>query len=237
MRVVIIIPTYNEAENLPHIVDVLLGLSVDGLQILVVDDNSPDGTGQVAEELARAYPRRIYVLHRPSKQGLGTAYVAGFLWALEHGADYIFEMDADFSHAPSCVPLFLEAIKDCDVVVGSRYVSGGGVDERWSLWRHFLSWGGNLYARLITGLQVRDATSGFKCFRREALQELELPRVRSDGYAFQIEIALACEKKGYRIKEIPIHFLDRQQGQSKMSLGIVLEALWRVWEIRWRYGH
>lgn len=235
MKTMVVLPTYNEAQNLPSMVAELLSLDVDGLQITVVDDNSPDGTGEIAEELAQRYPGLLHVIHRPRKMGLGPAYICGFQHALQSGADYIIEMDADFSHSPSYIPLFLEKIRHCDVVVGSRYVPGGQVDERWGLWRKFLSWGGNFYARLITGLKVFDTTAGFKCFRREALLGLDLDRIRSDGYAFQIEMAYACQRRGYRVCEVPILFEDRVIGRSKMSFKIILEAMWRVWQMRWRW--
>ena len=167
--------------------------------------------------------------------GLGSAYLTGFARALERGADLVFEMDADFSHSPQYIPEMLDRIRNCDVVIGSRYVAGASVDPRWSLRRRFLSWGGNLYIRLMTGLKVKDATAGFKCFRREALEGLELGKVRSDGYAFQIEMHYACQKKGYRLAEIPIFFGERGRGESKMSFKIIWEALWRVWQIKWRY--
>ena len=235
MKVTVVIPTYNEAQNLPEVVRQLLSLDISGLKTLIIDDNSPDGTGQIAEQLAARFPEQVEVIHRETKLGLGSAYLTGFAHALEDGADFILEMDADFSHSPQCIPQFLKEIKDYDVVLGSRYVAGGRVDPRWSLWRKLLSWVGNLYARLMTGLRVRDATAGFKCFRREALLGLDLGRIQSDGYAFQVEMAYACQKKGYRVAEIPISFMDRAYGRSKMSWRIIWEALWRVWEIRWRY--
>ena len=228
-------PTYNEAENLPKMVETLLSLGVDNLDVLVVDDNSPDGTGDIAEELARKYPKRVDVVHRQGKMGLGTAYITGFRHALKNGASFIFEMDADFSHPPEIIPTILGKMVNYDVVVGSRYVAGGRVDSRWSLFRKFLSWGGNVYSRMVTGLRVQDTTAGFKCFRRSALEGLDLGKVRSDGYAFQVEMAYACQKKGYRVAEVPISFNDRTLGRSKMSLHIILEAMWRVWQIKWRY--
>jgi len=227
--------TYNEADNLVQIVAELMTLQLDGLEILVIDDNSPDGTGQIADELAAQYPNKLHVIHRPHKMGLGTAYISGFRYALEEGGDYIIQMDADFSHSPSYLPLFLDKIGECDMVIGSRYIPGGGVDKRWSPWRRFLSWGGNVYARLITGLRVHDTTGGFRCFRRQALLDLDLARIRSEGYAFQIEMAYACQKKGLRLCEMPIYFEDRSMGRSKMSSLIILEAMWRVWQMRWWY--
>lgn len=230
-----VMPTYNEADNLPGMVGELLALGLDGLEIIVVDDNSPDGTGDVADRLASCYPEQISALHRPGKQGLGGAYRLGFRRALQNGARYIVEMDADFSHSPAYIPEMLEQIQGCDIVVGSRYVVGGAVDDRWGLWRRFLSWFGNTYARAVIGLQVRDTTAGFKVFRREALENIDLNRVKSDGYAFQIEMAYACQQAGYCVREIPIFFEDRVIGSSKMDLGIVLEAIWRVWQIRFRH--
>lgn len=229
-------PTYNEADNLPTIAAELFSLGIEGLELLVVDDDSPDGTGQIADELVERYPERMHVLHRSNKLGLGTAYITGFRYALAHGADYIMEMDADFSHSPTYVPQFLGKMKDYDVVVGSRYVPGGRLDERWSPWRHFLSWWANsVYVRLILGLKVRDATAGFKCFRRHVLEEIDLDSVRSNGYVFQVEMAYLCEKMGYRILEIPIYFEDRRIGRSKMTIPVKLEAVWRVWHIKWRH--
>lgn len=235
MTVTVILPTYNEAENLPGMVAELLAQDVNELRILVVDDNSPDGTGQVAEDLKGRHPDRVEVLHRSGKQGLGSAYRAGFEKALAGGAEAVVEMDADFSHSPSLLPEMVALLQEYDVVVGSRYVPGGGVDERWGLWRRGLSWWGNTYARLVTGLGVHDVTAGFKVFRASALRALPLERVRSDGYSFQIEMAYACQRAGLRVAEVPIYFEDRVIGSSKMSLPIVAEAIWRVWEIRFRY--
>jgi dolichol-phosphate mannosyltransferase len=231
----VVMPTYNEADNLVQIVAELMTLDLEGLEILIIDDNSPDGTGKIADELAAQYAERVHVIHRQGKMGLGTAYVTGFHRALESGADYVVHMDADFSHSPSYIPTFLEAMRDCDLVVGSRYVAEGGVDERWSPWRRFLSWAGNAYARLVTGLRIHDATGGFRCFRQQALRELDLDRISSEGYAFQIEVAYACQKTGLRLCEIPIYFEDRSMGLSKMSSRIILEAMWRVWQMRWHY--
>jgi dolichol-phosphate mannosyltransferase len=232
MRVIVVMPTYNEAENLSVVVPLLLGLPVEGLEVIVVDDNSPDGTGQLADRLAERYPGQVHVIHRDGKLGLGTAYVAGFQSALARGADYIIEMDADLSHSPSYIPQFLEAIQDCDVVVGSRYAPGARLAEEWGLSRRLLSWGGNLYTRLILGLKVQDTTGGFKCFRREVLEGIDLPRIRSDGYAFQIEMAYLCQKHGFRVREVPIRFEERARGRSKMSPKIILEAMWRVLQTR-----
>ncbi len=235
-RVMVVIPTYNEADNLPKMVEALFGLGLPRLSILVVDDNSPDGTGEIADALSQEHPGRLHVLHRPGKGGLGTAYVAGFKHALDQGAERIVQMDADFSHSPAYVPILVERAEEYDVVVGSRYVSGGKLDERWGLGRYFLSWWANsVYVRLILGLKVRDATAGFKCWRREALEGINLDAIRSNGYVFQVEMAYLCEKLGYRVLEVPIFFEDRRIGRSKMSMPVKLEAAWRVWALRGRY--
>jgi len=236
MKTVVVIPTYNEAENLPTITAALLELGIQGLEILVVDDASPDGTGQVAEDLAQRYAGRFHVIHRQGKQGLGTAYVRGFTWALEKAADFVSQMDADFSHSPDYIPKFLELITDYDVVVGSRYVQGGQLDERWGWWRWFLSWWANsIWTRIILGVHSRDATAGFKCWRRSALERIGLERIRSNGYVFQVEMAYVSEKIGLRILETPIYFEDRRIGQSKMTVPVKFEAAVRVFEIRWRH--
>jgi len=237
MTTIVVIPTYNEADNLPAITAELLTLDVDDLQLLIVDDNSPDGTGDVAEDLAeRCYPGRMHVIHRKGKMGLGTAYVTGFKWALEHGADYVIQMDADFSHSPSYIPQMLAEIANYDVVVGSRYVGGGELDERWSWWRWLLSWWANsVWTRGILGVQTKDATAGFKCWQRSALERIGLDRITSNGYVFQVEMTFVSEKLGFKIREIPIYFEDRRIGQSKMSVPVKVEAALRVFEIRWRH--
>ena len=234
-RFMVVLPTYNERDNLPLMVEALHDLGLPGLEILIVDDNSPDGTGRLAEELRAAHPDTLHVAHRPRKMGLGPAYIDGFGRALALGADYVVEMDADFQHDPRVLPEFRRWIEEYDVVVGSRYSAGGSVEPRWSLSRKLLSRGGSVYARLILGLQVHDPTGGFKCFRASALQRLALGRVRSSGYTFQIEMSYACQRAGLRVKEVPIHFTDRARGESKMSARIALEAAWRVWEIKRRY--
>jgi dolichol-phosphate mannosyltransferase len=235
-KVVVVVPTYNEAENLPNLLAALYGLNIPNLNVLIVDDNSPDGTGHLAEELAQEkYNGRLEVIHREGKQGLGTAYVTGFKQALARGADYVVEMDADFSHEPQVLKRFMIAIKEADVVVGSRYAAGGSIDERWKLVRRVVSKGGSIYARLVLGLRVKDTTAGFKMFRAEALRCLPLDNVKSNGYAFQVEIAYLCQKRGMRVAEIPIHFNDRTLGKSKMSPTIAIEAAWRVLEIKFRY--
>lgn len=234
-KVTVVMPTYNEADNLPSMVAELLALDINDLEIVIVDDNSPDGTGRVADRLAGCYPEQVHVIHRPEKRGLGSAYRQGFRQALRNGASYVVEMDADFSHSPDYIPEMLKKASEYDVVVGSRYVPGGSVDDRWRLWRRFLSWFGNAYARAVTGLEVKDTTAGFKIFHREVLENVDLSRVQSDGYAFQIEMAYACQQAGYRVCEIPIFFEDRVIGSSKMDSRIVLEAIWRVWQIRFRH--
>ncbi len=236
MSCMVVIPTYNEADNIRDIVAALFSLNVSDLQVLVVDDHSPDGTGQLADQLTAQYPKRLQVIHRAQKGGLGSAYVEGFRYALARGAEFIIQMDADFSHSPSYIPTMLEKMRDYDVVVGSRYVPGGGVDKRWSAGRYFLSWWANsVWVHLVLGLKVRDATAGFKCFRRRVLESIDMDRVRSNGYDFQVEIAYLCERLGFRCLEIPIYFEDRRIGRSKMTIPIKLAAAYRVLEIRWRH--
>jgi dolichol-phosphate mannosyltransferase len=229
-RALVIIPTYNESDNIPRLVPSVLSRDP-RLEILVVDDNSPDGTGRMADEIAATEPR-LHVLHRPGKMGLGTAYITGFKWGIERKYDVIFEMDADFSHDPAHLPQFLDAIERFDVVLGSRYLEGRVTVVNWPIGRLLLSYFANAYARRVTGLPVADATGGFKCFRREVLEALELDRVESSGYSFQIEMSFRAWKKGFRLGEIPIMFVDRDVGESKMSKKIVREAVWRVWRFR-----
>ena len=230
-RALVVVPTYNERINLPQIIPAILAQDP-GIEVLVVDDNSPDGTGQLADQMV-AEDARIHVLHRGRKEGLGKAYLAGFRWALDQGYDLVFEMDADFSHDPRFLPTFLEAIQDADLVIGSRYKTGVNVIN-WPIRRLLLSIGANQYARLVTGLPLADSTGGFKCFRRRVLEAIPLERVRSNGYAFQIEMSFLAWKKGFRIREIPIVFTDRVEGQSKMNGRIVREAVWMVWWLRLR---
>lgn len=230
-RVLVIIPTYNEAVNLPQIVPVVLAQD-SRVQVLVVDDNSPDGTGQLADEMAAANPR-IQVLHREAKAGLGRAYLAGFDWALKQQFDAVFEMDADFSHDPTFISAFLKALEDADLVLGSRYATGVNVIN-WPISRLLLSLGANFYARTVTGLPLSDSTGGYKCFRRRVLAAIDLSRVKSNGYAFQIEMNFRAWKQGFALKEIPIIFHDRVEGASKMSKKIVREAVWMVWWLRLR---
>jgi dolichol-phosphate mannosyltransferase len=227
-RAVVVLPTYNEVDNLRPMVGQILG---HGLQVLVVDDGSPDGTGDLAEQLCRESQGRVNVLHRTGKQGLGTAYVAGFKRALACDFDLIFEMDCDFSHDPSYLPAFLRRIQTADLVLGSRYIRGGGT-VNWSALRRVISRGGSLYSQLLLGLPYRDLTGGFKCFRRRVLEALNLDSVRSNGYAFQIELTNRAHRKGFTIAEVPIVFQERREGASKMSKDIVIEAAWKVWLFR-----
>lgn len=226
-----VIPTYNESMNLPTILPEVLRQDP-RLEILVVDDNSPDGTGQMAEEMAAREPR-VHVLHRPGKQGLGTAYLAGFRWALERSYELVFEMDADFSHDPAHLKEFLRASEDADLVLGSRYLGGRVTVVNWPMGRLLLSYFANVYARQVTGLAIWDLTGGFKCFRRRVLEAIDLSSVRSNGYAFQIEMTFRAWRKKFRLKEIPITFVDRTEGQSKMNKAIVREAVWVVPRLRW----
>jgi dolichol-phosphate mannosyltransferase len=228
----VVIPTYNEADNVGRLVPLILARDPK-LSVLVVDDNSPDGTSAVVKALP-AYGRRVHILERPRKAGLGTAYIEGFKWGLGRtDAAVFFEMDADFSHDPEALDVFLREIQQVDLVVGSRYLNGVTV-VNWPLSRLILSVGANIYARLVTGMPLHDSTGGFKCFRREVLEALPLDSIKSDGYSFQIEMNYHCWKRGFRIKEIPITFVDRQAGMSKMSRRIVWEAMWMVWALRFR---
>lgn len=250
-KITIVIPTYNEADNLPAISAALFALPLPRLQLLIVDDNSPDGTGVIADQLAADYngsesnadeppewPRMV-VIHRRGKGGLGTAYIAGMQRALDDGADYILQMDADFSHSPNYIPQMVGVMlaAEADVIIGSRYVPGGTLDEGWGGWRQWLSWWANFYSRMILDLRIRDMTAGFKLWQRDALLGIGLDRIRSNGYSFQVEMAYLCEKLGYHLIEIPIHFEDRRIGQSKLDVPVKLESAWRMWQIRWRYRH
>ena len=229
MKAVVVIPTYNEKDNVPRLSQAVLAQHPD-IEILFVDDNSPDGTGKIIDDLVSVNPR-IHVLHRAGKLGLGSAYREGFRTALAMGADYIFEMDADFSHDPAALPEFLKAVQEADLVIGSRYLNGVSV-VNWPIRRLILSYCASVYTRWVTGLHLRDCTSGFKCFSRSALEGIDLQYVRSDGYSFQIEMNYRCMEKGLRIIEIPIIFIDRHAGSSKMSRKIVREAITMVWKLR-----
>jgi dolichol-phosphate mannosyltransferase len=230
-RGLVIIPTYNERDNIARLIEQVLARD-DRLDVLVVDDGSPDGTGAIVDSIKAVNPR-VDVIHRAQKLGLGTAYLAGFKWALAREYGFVFEMDADFSHDPAHLPQFLEAIEGADIVVGSRYRNRRVTVVNWPVGRLLLSYAANVYARVITGLQLFDSTAGFKCFRREVLQTVDLDAVKSSGYAFQIEMNFRAWKKGFRIVEIPIVFVDRTEGESKMSKKIVREAVWMVWRLRW----
>jgi len=229
MKTLVIIPTYNEQENIDRIVDAVLAQSEE-IDILIVDDNSPDGTALLVKKLQKNNPR-IHLIERHNKMGLGTAYVAGFKYAIQKRYDYIFEMDADFSHDPQEIPHFLEAIRENDLVLGSRYAQGVTI-VNWPLKRLILSYSANVYTRLVTGLPFKDNTGGFKCIRREVLEAIDLDKINSGGYAFQIEMTYKAWKKGFRITEIPIIFVDRVEGTSKMSKKIIREAIWIVWKLR-----
>jgi dolichol-phosphate mannosyltransferase len=229
LKAFVIIPTYNERDNIVRLSGEILQQHP-ALQILFVDDNSPDGTGKIADDLARS-DGRIHVIHRAGKLGLGSAYRDGFKSALQMGADYLIEMDADFSHDPAILPVFLETIQSCDLVVGSRYLNGVSV-VNWPIRRLILSYFASVYTRFVTGLNLKDCTSGFKCFRRSAIEAIDLDKVRSDGYSFQIEMNYRCKEKGFRIVEVPIIFIDRHAGTSKMSKKIVREAIFMVWKLK-----
>jgi dolichol-phosphate mannosyltransferase len=235
-KTIVVLPTYNEIENLPLIVEAVFALPVQNLNILVVDDNSPDGTGQLADELAAKLAGRLQVIHRTEKNGLGPAYIEGFKRALDLNADYIIQMDADFSHQPKYILDLLKAIESKDVVIASRFTKGGSVDETWSFYRKLLSWFANrIYTPMILGIPVYDATGGFRIWRRQTLIGLDLERVRSNGYVFQVEMAYIAHRLGFRVGEIPIHFPDRERGTSKMDMRITLEASLRVWQVMHRH--
>ena len=229
-KALVIIPTYNESENLSQILPLVLEQDP-RIDVLVVDDGSPDGTGEIADSIAQTNSR-VSVLHREKKLGLGTAYISGFRWGLERDYEYLFEMDADFSHDPDHIPEFLEAATDADLVLGSRYLGGKVTVVNWPMGRLLLSYFANIYAKVVTGHNICDATGGFKCFRRRVLESIDLGLVHSNGYAFQIEMSFRAWRKGFNIKEIPIVFTDRTDGQSKMSGAIVREAVWMVWRLR-----
>jgi len=229
-RALVIVPTFNEAQNLPRIVPEILAQD-ERLEVLVIDDNSPDGTGKLADEMA-ADDGRVHVLHREGKLGLGTAYLTGFRWALERDYEYVFEMDADHSHDPKHLTQFLDAAQRADLVLGSRYLEGRVTVVNWPMTRLLLSYFANIYAKVVTGHRIYDATGGFKCFRRKVLEAIDLNAVHSNGYSFQIEMSFRAWRGGFRIVEIPIVFVDRVEGTSKMSGAIVREAIWMVWRLR-----
>ena len=235
-KIMVVIPTYNEKQNLPLIVEALFTLNILGLEILVVDDNSPDGTGDIAETLRADYDQKVHVLHRTEKNGLGPAYIAGFKHALSLGAEIIVQMDADFSHQPKYLLELLEKIKTHDLVLGSRFAKGGSVDENWSAYLKLLSWFANrVYTPTILGMPIYDATGGFKVWKRETLLGMDIDRIQSNGYVFQVEMNYVAYKLGYSLTEVPIHFPDRQIGTSKMDSSVALEAAARVWDLLFRY--
>jgi len=230
-KALVCIPTYNEIENIEKIIPKILSMA-DEIEVLIIDDNSPDGTGDKVAEMMKE-DNRIHLIRRPGKMGLGTAYVEGFKYAIKNNFDLVFEMDADFSHDPNAIPSFLEAIKDNDLVLGSRYINGINV-LNWPMKRLLLSYFANVYTKIVTGMKINDATGGFKCFRIEVLKSIDLDKIKSNGYSFQIEMTFKAWKKGFRIKEIPIIFMDRQQGTSKMNKKIIHEAIFMVWKLRFR---
>jgi dolichol-phosphate mannosyltransferase len=233
LQLTVIVPTYNEAENLPKLVSALFALPLADLKILVVDDNSPDGTGALADELAGRHPGHVSVMHRAGKLGLRTAYLEGFEQALAEGAEAVGQMDADFSHNPERLPEMLAALENADVVLGSRYVPGGSVDERWPIWRKALSRFANFYARTILDFPLSEPTAGFRMWRRDALLGMPLERIQANGYVFLVEMAYMAFCLGYRFAQVPIYFADRKWGKSKMSLKIQMEAALRVWQVKW----
>jgi dolichol-phosphate mannosyltransferase len=237
LKTTIVVPTYNEIENLPLMVQALFDLSIEGLTLLVVDDNSPDGTGQLADELAEKRPGRIDVLHRTEKAGLGPAYIAGFKRAIAAGADRIVQMDCDFSHQPKYIADMIAKMEDgADMVMGSRFIKGGSVDPSWGLYRKFLSlWANRIYVPTILRIPINDATGGYRLWRKETLIGLDLNRIQSNGYVFQVEMVYVTTKLGFKVAEIPIHFPDRERGESKMDSKIAREAAKRVFEIRRRH--
>jgi len=235
LNITIVTPTYNEAENLPKLVSALFALPLN-LSVLIVDDNSPDGTGRIAEELAVRHPGRISVLHRPGKMGLRSAYLNGFQKIMDSGgAQAVVQMDADFSHDPSALVEMAKLLETCDVVLGSRYIKGGSVDERWPMWRKNLSAFGNFYARKILGLPLHDVTTGYRMWRHETLQQLPFERIQSNGYVFLVEMAYLAYCLEFKIGESPIYFADRRWGKSKMSIKIQMEAALRIWQVWWGY--
>ena len=235
MKTLIVLPTFNEAENLPKLIQAIFSLPDKDISLLIVDDNSPDGTGQIADQLAEQHPARISVMHRQGKQGLASAYIQGFQRALKMDVDAIGMMDSDFSHAPEKLPEMIAAMAGADLVIGSRYVAGGSVDRHWPIWRKALSAFGNFYARTILGLKVNDVTTGYRLWRAEKMRTFPLDRVLSSGYVFLVEMVYLASKLGFRIAEVPIYFADRKFGQSKMNLRIQLEAAYRVWQVKFAH--
>ena len=235
MKITIILPTYNEAENLPRIIPAILANNIPDLSVLIVDDESPDGTGDIADQLAKQYPGQIEVMHRKGERGLGRAYIAGFQHVLKSDAEMIGQMDSDFSHPPERLPEMIAMLDHADLALGSRYVSGGSVDHQWPIWRKALSRWGNFYARSILGIPVKDVTGAYRMWRRDFLENIPFQEVISNGYIFLVELLHLAKKYGARFGEVPIYFADRKWGESKMNLGIQIEAAWRVWHVRWHY--
>ena len=235
MNALVVIPTYNEADNLEPLAHAILNQPPQGIHVLIVDDNSPDGSGDIADRLARSptLAGRLHVLHRPGKSGLGRAYRAGFAWALERGYDAVIEMDADFSHDPLFLPRLVQAADDADVVIGSRYLNGISVIN-WPLRRILLSWGANRYVQTVTRLPVHDCTSGFRLYRRKVLEAIDLPNIQSSGYSFQVEMTFRAHVAGFRLTEVPIIFTERRAGQSKMNKGVILESIKMPLKLRWQ---
>jgi len=235
MSTIVVIPTYNERENLPTLIEKLFSLPVSDLEVMIIDDNSPDGTGEVADSLASLHPGKMHIMHRSGKLGLGTAYLAGFQRALELGANQVVQMDADFSHPPEKLVELIQASSDYEVVIGSRYITGGSLDHDWPFWRKALSGFGNFYARTILGCKIRDVTGGFRLWRSDALEHLPFNRIRSNGYMFQVETAYLAHLLNAKVKEIPIYFAERKFGKSKLDFSIQLEAAISVWQLPFRY--
>ena len=234
--VMVVIPTFNEAENVAPLITALLTLPVANLGVLVIDDNSPDGTGKIVDELVGQYPERVYVIHRQGKLGFSSAYVAGFRKALALGAEFIIQCDCDFSHDPAYIPSLIKAAEHSDMVIGSRYVRGGSVDQSWSVFRKLLSWFANsVYVPLVLNIPLRDGTGGYRLWRRQTLLSLDLDHLTTTGFVFQVEMAYIAHRMGYQIAEIPIYFPDRKWGKSKMSLKIQVEAALRVWQLRYKH--
>ena len=236
MKITMVIPTYNESENLPKLVKDILALPLEDIHILIVDDNSPDGTGDLAEKLRVQYNDRIHCLHRAGKLGLGSAYREGFQKAIEEGADYIGQMDADFSHPIDKIPLMVEKLADADLVIGSRYIAGGSLDEKWPFYRKWLSGFGNSYARFFLGMNTRDVTGGFKIWKKETLQAMPIDTIKSNGYIFQVEMNYVAAKMGFKIVEVPIYFQERTMGKSKMNMKISMEAAWKTVALRFEHN-
>jgi dolichol-phosphate mannosyltransferase len=235
LNITIVLPTYNEAENLPILFEAIFSNNIPNLGLLIVDDNSPDGTGKVAEELAKKYPGKVSVRHRKEKAGLGSAYLYGFGEAIKSGADVIGQMDSDLSHPPEKLPAMIEKLQDYDIAIGSRYIPGGSVDKNWPIWRKGLSRCGNFYAKTILSLPLKDTTGGFRLWKKAALEKMPLDRIRSNGYIFLVEMAYVANMIGLKFGEVPIYFADRQFGDSKMNLRIQLEAAYRVWQVKFAY--